>query len=247
MIRSDTYRQQPAQFTYHQRPRMGRMGDVSLASTAISGGIGAGISLVTTGLSLWMNSIQQSHAADTDTTLIVNNLAQQLSNLVAAYQAEPNVTCADQRHALDAYDSAWTWLQSPAACGGHNYGSAGNRCISDRAPGGKFPWQTYYRDPIAHDPRLASVPCDTGLSVYLPSVATGSYSDTGITSTGGSTQTGQTAAQIAAAAAAAGGMPASSTSSSSSTAPPATTILPGVPNAYLYAGAAALALLAVIK
>ncbi len=238
MIRSASP-QQPAQFTYQHRPRP-RMGEVSLASTALSSGISAGVSLVTTGLQLWMSSIQQSHAADTDTTLIVNNLAQQLSNLVAAYQAEPNPTCADQRHALDAYDNAWAWLQSPAACGGHNYGRAGNACISDRAPGGKYPWQTYYRDPIANDPRLASVQCDTGLSVLLPSITTGGYSDTGITSTGGSSQSGATAAQIAAAIGA--NPPANSGGQATQG-----TILPGVPNAYLYAGAAALALLAVIK
>ena len=179
-------------------------------SSLATGAIGAATSLAASALTDWMNSIQLSHDADTATTLIVNGLAQQLANLDSAYLSEPNPTCATQRAALDAYDSAWAWLQSPAACGNPSYGSAGNRCISDRAPGGPTPWATYYRDPIANDPRLASAGCDTGQDVLLPSITTGSYADTGITSTGGSSTSGQTAQEIAAqavAAAAAGSSP----------------------------------------
>jgi hypothetical protein len=152
-------------------------------SSIASAGIGAGVSLVTSALGMWMNSIQLSHNADTATTLIVNGLATQLSNLDAAYFADPP-SCATQRAALDAYDQAWAWLQSPAACGNPNFGSAGNRCISDRAPGGKVPWQTYYRDPIANDPRLAGQGCDTSQEVLLPSLTTGTYAPTGITAGG---------------------------------------------------------------
>lgn len=177
-------------------PRMGRLG---AGVDPISTGIGLAVS----GIGMWMNSIQLSHDADTATTLIVNGLAQQLGNLVSAYLAEPSPTCQDQRAALNAYDEAWAWLQSPQACGAPAYGAAGNRCISDRAPGGKTPWVNYYRDPIANDPRVAALGCDTGQDVILPTVTTGSYGDTGITSTGGSSTTGQTAAQIAAAAVAA--------------------------------------------
>lgn len=154
------------------RSHRGRIGDVT--SALIGGGIGAGVSLATTGLSLWMNSIQQSHAADTGTTVIVNGLADQLLNLLNAYMAEPSPTCADQRAALDMYDQAWQWLQSPQACGNPSFGSAGNRCISDRAPNGQYPWQQYYRDPIANDPRLLGQ-CDTSAQVLLPSLQTGTY------------------------------------------------------------------------
>lgn len=183
-----------AQFSFR-----GRMGDVfsaSLAFNPITAGISAGVGLASAGIGAWMNSIQLSHDADTATTLIVNGLAQQLQNLLNAYMSNPKPSCADQRAALDAYDQAWLWLQSPQACGNLQYGSAGNRCISDRAPGGKYPWQTYYRDPIANDPRLANAGCDTGQEVILPTVQ-GGYANTGITSSGGSTQTGQTAAQLA--------------------------------------------------
>lgn len=224
-----------AQFSFR---RMGAAAAApSLAATALSGGISAGVQLATAAVSDWMGSIQLSHNADTATTLIVNGLAQQLANLDAAYFAEPNVTCADQRAALDAYDQAWMWLQSPQACGAPSYGAAGNRCISDRAPGGKYPWQQYYRDPIANDPRLAGAGCDTGQQVILPSVTTGQYQATAITSTGGSSQTGQTPAQVAAAAVA-----------NSQTPAPAVNNLPatvaGIPTTYAIAFAAVLALFA---
>ena len=150
----------------------------------ITAGISAGVGLASSAIGNWMNSIQLSHDADTATTLIVNGLAQQLANLDAAYFAENPPSCADQRAALDAYDEAWAWLQSPAACGNPSYGRAGNACISDRAPGGKFPWATYYRAPIANDPRLANAGCDTSQQVILPSLATGTYAPTGITAGG---------------------------------------------------------------
>lgn len=230
-----------AQFSFRTR----RMGAAvpDLASTAISGGISAGVSLATSAAQLWMNSIQLSHDADTATTLIVNGLGQQLSNLDAAYFSEPSPTCADQRAALDAYDSAWAWLQSGAACGNPTYGSAGNRCITDRAPGGKFPWQTYYRDPIANDPRLVGQ-CDIGQSVFLPSVTTGAYADTGITSTGGSDTSGQTAAQTATAAmtAAAIGTPAPAAIPA---AIPAN--IAGIPSNYLMYGALGIAAIFLVK
>lgn len=229
-----------------------KMGDASaaLAFNPLTAGISAGVSLATTGISLWMNSIQLSHNADTATTLIVNGLAQQLQNLDNAYFAEPNVTCADQRAALDAFDQAWLWLQSPQACGNPNYGSAGNKCISDRAPGGPYPWQSYYRDPIANDPRLAAYGCDTGQSVILPTV-TGGYQNTGITSTGGDATSGQTAAQIAAAAVASAAATGSAAATAPAAAPASTVTIPGtttqIPTAYVYVGVAALALFLLVK
>ena len=232
---------QGAQFTFHRRGSGARRMGQGVSSLA-TGAIGAATSLAASALTDWMNSIQLSHDADTATTLIVNGLAQQLANLDSAYLSEPNPTCATQRAALDAYDSAWAWLQSPAACGNPSYGSAGNRCISDRAPGGPTPWATYYRDPIANDPRLASAGCDTGQDVLLPSITTGSYADTGITSTGGSSTSGQTAQEIAAQAVAAAAAGSSPTSSTTAAAPTSTSLLSSG-STYLYIGLGLLALL----
>jgi hypothetical protein len=64
------------------------------------------------------------------------------------YLAGPH-TAALQAAALKFYDQQWASLQSPAACGEKLLGAAGVACIADRAPGGRFPWQYYYRDPIA--------------------------------------------------------------------------------------------------
>jgi hypothetical protein len=166
----------------------GRMGDATaaLAFNPITAGISAGVGLASTAISDWMNSIRLSHNADTATTLIVNGLAQQLQNLNEAYFSIAHRSCADQRAALNAYDQAWLWVQSPAACGNPNFGSAGNRCISDRAPGGRYPWQQYYRDPIANDPQLAGLGCDTSQEVLLPSLTTGTYSPVGLTAGGNS-------------------------------------------------------------
>jgi len=167
------------------RRKLGQTGALAAMNfNPITAGISVGVGLASTAVSDWMNSIQLSHDADTATTLIVNGLATQLANLDSAYFAENPPSCADQRAALDAYDEAWAWLQSPAACGNPSYGRAGNACISDRAPGGKFPWATYYRTPIANDPRLANAGCDTSQQVILPSLTTGTYQPTGITAAG---------------------------------------------------------------
>lgn len=212
----------------HRRPNFrngrGRMGDAAGLSSLASAGIGAGVSLATAAIGDWMNSIQLSHDADTATTLIVNGLATQLSNLVTAYQSEAP-SCANQRAALDAYDQAWAWLQSPAACGNPGYGSAGNRCISDRAPGGKYPWQTYYRDPIANDPRLAGLSCDTSQELLLPSVSGSTYSPTGITAAGQADVTTTPAAVTS-----------PSSSGLSTVAAAGASIVAGIPNILIYAG-----------
>jgi hypothetical protein len=216
----------------------GRMGDAStLISSAslLNAGIGAGVSLAAAGVADWMNSIQLSHDADSATTAIANGLATQLQNLSKAYFAEQNVTCADQRAALNAFDQAIVWFQSPNGCGNPSYGAAGNRCISERAfPGAKYSYIDDIRTPMANDPRLASAGCDTAADVILPT-ASGSYTDTGITAAGGSSTTGVTAAQIAAAAVAATTAPAPTVAAT-----PAASIIPGVPNSYLAIGAAVL-------
>lgn len=143
------------------------------ASGLATAGISAGVQLATTAAALWMNSIQLSHQADTATTQIVNGLEPLLRQNVAAYLAGPR-TCADQAAAISAYLSAYQWLISPAACGNGAYGSAGNRCISDRfGPGGatdttgtQWPWAAYYYQPIADDQQAAG--CAAALMASNP-------------------------------------------------------------------------------
>lgn len=199
-----------AQFTF--RKRMGAAGAAGAAlglSSLASAGISAGVGLAATAVSDWLQHNQANNMGKSGATAVANALASQLTALRNAYLAEVNPTCADQRAALDTFDAAMIWFQSPAGCGNPQFGSAGDRCISERvSAGAKYSYVDAIRTPIASDPRLASAGCDTGQAVYLPSLNTGTYQSTGITSTGGSSTTGQTAAQIAAGAVAATSSPA---------------------------------------
>lgn len=165
------------------------LGDASVASAAVGAGISAGVNLAVGGLSLWMNSIQLSHDADTATTMIVNGLEPLLNANKNAYLNGPG-TCADQAAALAAFDSAMLWLQSPKACGNGAYGSAGNRCVSDRLceSGCKFPWIAWYRDPIANDPRASG--CAAQLAADNPNAAEqAALANIASLTSGGTTQT----------------------------------------------------------
>lgn len=218
-----------AEFTF--RRRMGG----GVAFDPLSAGISAGVGLATAAIGDWMQSIQVRNMGKSGATAIANAMATQLTNLRNAYLSEQNVTCSDQRAALDAFDAALIWFQSPAGCGNPQFGSAGDRCISERVnAGAKYSYVDAIRNPIASDPRLSAAGCDTGTAVYLPSLQTGTYQSTGITSTGGSAATGQTAAQIAAQAVAA------------TTPAGVLTDASGAPN-YLLIGAAALAAVLVAK
>lgn len=180
----------------HYRHR--RLGDAT--SALIGGGIGAGVSLAVAGVNDWLQSIQQSHAQDTGATVIANEFAEQMGNLDAAYLAEQNPTCADQRAALDAFDAAWAWVAGPTGCGNAGLGSAGQRCISERKPGGMYDATAANRNPIANDPRMIGSGCDTSVQLFLPNASTGMLQPTGLTVGGGSASSGQTAAQLAVAA-----------------------------------------------
>jgi hypothetical protein len=127
-----------------------------------------GVQLASAAVNTWLNQINLAHDADTATTQIVNGLAPLLQANVNAYLSGPG-TCADQAAAISAYLTAVQWLMSSAGCGNGAYGSAGNRCISNRfGPGGAtdttnpnnvspfYPWASYYYTPIASDQRAAT-------------------------------------------------------------------------------------------
>ena len=244
------YRRSPNYLERH--PLMnGGMGDAgssaaSAAGSLASAGISAGVQLATSAAQMWMQSIQLSHTADTATTQIVNGLAPLLQQNVNAYLAGPG-TCADQAAALSAYLSAVQWLYSNAGCGNGAYGSAGNRCISDRfGPGGatdanaKYPWANYYYYPILNDPRAAG--CAAANAAADPNAAeqsavtniqnliTGSPAQT----TPGTFATGGTASTTGSSPAAA------STTASTST-------IAGIPTTYVLVGGGILALILLMK
>jgi hypothetical protein len=65
-----------------------------------------------------------------------------------AYLAGPH-TPDRQAAALAYFDQQWRWLKSSQGCGSKLLGAAGVACLADRSRTGKWPWEYYYRDPIA--------------------------------------------------------------------------------------------------
>ena len=90
-------------------------------------------------------------------TSIVNDLEPQLKANVAAYMNGPR-TVSSQAAALKNFDAAWTFLQSSQGCGNPDLGNPGQACLADRSRGGRWPWEVYYRDPIANDPNVQPDP-----------------------------------------------------------------------------------------
>ena len=87
-----------------------------------------------------------SHITTTDS---VENLEPLLAASRDAYLSGPR-TPQRQQVALQYFDQQWAWLKSSQACGSKLLGPAGAACIADRSPNGRWPWQTYYRDPIVN-------------------------------------------------------------------------------------------------
>lgn len=220
-------------------PRQYGIGDAS--SALIGGGISAGVQLATSAASLWLNSIQLSHTADTATTQVVNGLEPLLRQNVAAYLSGPR-TCADQAAAIAAFLSAYQWLISVKGCGNGSYGSAGNRCISDRfGPGGatdgnaQFPWAIYYYAPIANDPQASG--CAAQLAADNPNAALQSATGNIYSLLNGSSQ--QTTAGMFDTTGAGAG-----TGAGTATTPTGSVVVAGeaIPESYLLIGAGVLAL-----
>jgi hypothetical protein len=90
-------------------------------------------------------------------TSIVNDLEPQLKANVTAYMNGPR-TVSSQRAALANFDAAWNYLKSSNGCGSPDLGNPGIACIADRSRSGRWPWEVYYRDPIANDPGVLPDP-----------------------------------------------------------------------------------------
>jgi len=91
-------------------------------------------------LSGWFSSLTTSQFVDDLEPLLRANRDQ--------YLGGPH-TADRQRAALAYFDQQWAWLHSSQACGSRMLGSAGTRCLGDRHRKGDWPWEMWYRDPIA--------------------------------------------------------------------------------------------------
>jgi hypothetical protein len=111
--------------------------------------IGPIVAGVTLGLGALFSSRQRGKQK-VAATQIVDQAEPLLRDNVDGYLANP--TPEAQRQALGNFDYVWQQITSSEMCGSPQLGTAGQRCIAERAPGGKWDWFALYRDPIANTP-----------------------------------------------------------------------------------------------
>ena len=116
-----------------------------------------GIAVAGIGLAIAAIFARKGPQQKVKSTSIVNDLETQLKANVAAYMSGPR-TVSSQRAALANFDAAWAYVKSSNGCGSPDLGNPGIACIQDRSRGGRWPWEVYYRDPIANDPNVVPDP-----------------------------------------------------------------------------------------
>lgn len=144
----------------------GGMGVAPLVAIAIP----AVISGVTSAIGLLMN--RQGGAQKIAATQIVNEIERQLAANRDGYLALPVRYRSTQAAALRNFDEGWSLVVTN--CSDAALGRAGQACIEDRSPGGRWDWRSYYRDPIANDPDVQPDPTITSsVGNAFSSVASG--------------------------------------------------------------------------
>lgn len=133
------------------------LGIVPLAMFAIS----TALSAASSGAALMIQRNRATGAQKVGATNIVNDVERKMQENLQAWQSS-NKYASEQKIALDTYDALWDYLTSPDGCGNAALGQAGQLCISERSPEGKWPYKTYYRDPIANDPDVKPDPVMAG-------------------------------------------------------------------------------------
>ena len=178
-----------------RRPEHGRvgLGFVAAAGSIASGAVGTGtvlgaswaatvvpiigpaLAMLTMAIS---SSIARRNAQKTAATRVVDEVEPDMERNREIYMQGPRTRSA-QEQALANFDAMWAHVAQ--ACSNPQLGSAGQRCISERQPGGKWDWFAYYRDPIATDSQVQEDPVFTGAQpdiIFGPvvdAVAAGSY------------------------------------------------------------------------
>jgi hypothetical protein len=115
--------------------------------------IGAAVAGVTIGLMLLFG--RKGPKQKVATTEVVNTAEPQFQANLAAYLSGPR-TLSSQAQALANFEALWTWVVQH--CQIPEYGTPGQRCVSDRQRGGQWDWFSYYYDPIAGDPNVQPDP-----------------------------------------------------------------------------------------
>lgn len=110
------------------------------------------------------------------TTEIVNKVEPLLKQNLAGYMAGPH-TVSSQAQALANFDAGWQYVVDN--CSIPEMGNPGKACVSDRQPGGKWDWSSYYRDPIANDTQVKPDPVVDQVGNLIDSVTGGLFKSSG--------------------------------------------------------------------
>jgi hypothetical protein len=125
--------------------------EIGLVAGPIGAGIGAAagaIANLITGLWTNVNNQTATTCANNAEYAGVANLTEW--NNYPAYMKTKTL----QIQYLNQAEQIWSYLQS--CCGQPQLKSAGSRCVSERARGGKYDFLSGYYDPIANDPAVAN-------------------------------------------------------------------------------------------
>jgi hypothetical protein len=123
--------------------------------------IGAAIAGVTAMIGIWISNNAKYHAQETATTHIVDEAEKFMQQNLDAWN-QSQKTKSEQEQGIANYNAIWA--QVVQACNQQQYGDPGQRCIHDRERGGKWPWPTYFLDPIANDPNVQPDPVQGAVS-----------------------------------------------------------------------------------
>jgi hypothetical protein len=124
--------------------------------------VSAAIGAASQGAQMMIARNQASGAQKSSATSVVNDTERHMRQNLDAWNASPTKYLSEQAVAVETYDRLWDYLIGRQGCGNPALGQAGQFCISERSPGGKWDYKVYYRDPIAND---AAVQPDPGTAV----------------------------------------------------------------------------------
>jgi hypothetical protein len=110
------------------------------------------------------------------TTEIVNKVEPLLKQNLAGYMAGPR-TASSQAQALANFDAGWQYVVDNCAI--PQMGNPGKLCVSERQPGGKWDWYSYYRDPIANDTQVKPDPVIDQAGNLIDSLTGGIFKSSG--------------------------------------------------------------------
>ena len=129
------------------------LGDLSPAlASAAAGGIVGGIEF---GLSQWINSARLRGGQKIGATEIEQWIQAAMQTNFDNYMSSRPHTKSEQAAALAQFDGLMLALMGPQGCGNMEFGSAGQRCITERVRGGIYSLPAALRDPIAQDTTVA--------------------------------------------------------------------------------------------